>query len=89
MTIDSIQFLDGDIFWSTIRGTMKESDCRISATDEYASIYETSWETRINPGDIAVAILRSKTNNPNLKRSALVIKAKELIKQNPPRTVTS
>lgn len=65
---------------------MTESDKRLSATNEYASIYETSWETGINPGDIAVAILRSKTKDSDLKRSALVIKTKELIKQNPPRT---
>ena len=65
---------------------MTESDNRISATDEYASIYETSWETGVSPADIAVAILRSKTKNHDLKRCALVIKTKELIKQNPPRT---
>lgn len=65
---------------------MKESDRRIATTEEYASIYETSWETGVNTADIAVAILRSKTENPDLKRSALVIKTKELIKQNPPRT---
>lgn len=74
------------IFFGVESRQMTESDKRISATNEYASIYESSWETGINPEDVAVAILRSRTKNEALKRSALVIKTKELIKQNPPRT---
>ncbi len=64
---------------------MTESERRITTKHEVDNIYENSLETEMNVGEKANFILQHERKGSDIKHAALIIKTKELIKQNPPR----
>ena len=59
-----------------------EIDKRADVVEEIDNIYESSWESGVHPSEKSMLILSVEKKPSDLKHAALIVRTRELIKQN-------